>query len=33
MRVAAGYTNGFKSGKMTPHGTDYFGEAVCAYIK
>ncbi|WP_458787034.1 phosphodiester glycosidase family protein, partial [Vallitalea sediminicola] len=33
MRVASGYTNGFTPGKMTPGGTNYFGEAVCAYKK
>ncbi|GMQ65329.1 phosphodiester glycosidase family protein [Vallitalea maricola] len=33
MRVASGYTNGFTSGQMTPGGTDWFGEVVCAYLK
>lgn len=33
MRVADNYTNGYPSGQMTSGGTEYYGTAVCAYLK
>ena len=33
MRVASGYTNGHTAGQMTSGGTDYYGSAICAYLK
>jgi len=33
MRVASGYSGSYAAGKMTVGGTDYYGAAICVYLK